>query len=60
MKSLTTVIVKILPVTLFRKIVPKAGYDMDSAENRPMVARKSQNRNSEAAFGTIFRISKCF
>jgi hypothetical protein len=27
MKSLTTVIVKILPVTLFGKIVPKAGYE---------------------------------
>ncbi len=36
MKLLT--IVKIFPVTLFRKMVPKADYDMDSAENRPMVA----------------------
>ncbi len=41
MKSLTNF--EILPVTLFRKMVSKAVYDMHSGENRPMVAKKSQN-----------------
>jgi hypothetical protein len=45
------------PVIL--KIVPKAGYDMYTREDLPMTAKESRNRNSEAAFGTIFRTSKC-
>jgi hypothetical protein len=34
-------------------------YDMDSGENHLMREMESQNRNSDTAFGTIFR-SKCF
>jgi hypothetical protein len=42
------------------KIVPKAGYDMYTGEIRPMNAKESQNINTYTAFGTIFRIIKCF
>jgi hypothetical protein len=42
------------------KIVPKAGYGMNTAENRQVTAKESRNRNSNAAFGKIFGIIKFF
>jgi hypothetical protein len=51
----TTVVPKIFPVTLIRKlalkVVQKAGFDM-------LLWKK--NKNSDAAFRTIFKINKCF
>jgi hypothetical protein len=41
-------------------IVQKASYDMDTRENRPVTAKENRNRNFDAAFGKIFRISNCF
>ncbi len=35
-------------------------YDMYTGENRPMTVKEISNRNSDAAFGTIFRISNRF
>jgi hypothetical protein len=40
------------------KIALTAGYDMCSGENRPVTEKKRQIRNSDAAFGTIYIISK--
>jgi hypothetical protein len=40
-------------------IIPKAGYDMDFGENQLKREMESQNRNSDVAFGTLFR-SKYF
>ncbi len=42
------------------KIVPKAGYDMYTREDRPMTAKESRNRNSEAAFGTSSELVSVF
>ncbi len=50
---------------LLLKKFPKAGYDLYSnrtlhGENYSMIAKESRNRNSDAAFGTVFRIRNCF
>jgi hypothetical protein len=51
---------------LFRKppvilrIVPKGAYDIYIGENLPIRERERRNINSGAAFGTMFRIKKCF
>jgi hypothetical protein len=42
------------------EIVLKAGYVMHTRKNRPKTAKESLNRNSDAAYGTILRISNCF
>jgi hypothetical protein len=42
------------------EIVLKAGYVMHTRKNRPKTAKESLNRNSDAACGTIFRISTLF
>jgi hypothetical protein len=42
------------------KIVPSVSCDEYTGENGPMPEKESRNRNSDAAFGTIFRTSKCF
>jgi hypothetical protein len=42
------------------EIVLKAGPVMHTRKNRPKTAKESLNRNSDAACGTIFRISNCF
>ncbi len=53
---------RLLLQKLFRKLhvilkhVPKAGFDMYSGENQPMIEKESLERNSDAAFRTIFRI----
>jgi hypothetical protein len=39
------------------KIVPKAGCDMYTIANLPMREKEIRNKNSDAAFGTVFRIS---
>jgi hypothetical protein len=39
------------------KVIPKAGDDMNTGENRSMRDKKSRNRNSDAAIGTSLRIS---
>jgi hypothetical protein len=47
-----------------QKIVPKniltVGYEMYTRENEPMTKKKSWNRNSDVAYGTIFRVSSCY
>ncbi len=44
------------------KVVPKSACDLDnyskSGENWPMTSKESRNKNSDAAFRTIFRFSK--
>jgi hypothetical protein len=42
------------------KIVPKAGFVIDTGDSRPMTAKERQSKNSEVAFGKILRSSKCY
>jgi hypothetical protein len=42
------------------KIVPLAGYDMYTGENRPMTAKESRNRNSDAAFEQSLELVSVF
>jgi hypothetical protein len=42
------------------KIVPKAGFDIETGDSRPMTAKERQCKNSEVAFGKILRSSKCY
>jgi hypothetical protein len=42
------------------KIVPKAGFDMYTRENRLVIAKEAGKINYEAAFGTSFKIGECF
>jgi hypothetical protein len=52
------------------KIIPEASYGVFAGESRPIAEKqrrkptngrgKSSYRNSDAAFGTLFRISKFF
>ncbi len=65
-------ILKIFPVTFFRKLVPavrkppvflkffRKPARTFTGENWPMTAKESRNIISEVTFGTIFRISNCF
>ncbi len=42
------------------KVFPKAGYGMYTVENWPVKEKESKNRNSDAAFKTVFKISEYF
>jgi hypothetical protein len=41
------------------KIVPKAGFDLFTGENQPMIEKEIQSKISVSDFGTMFRISMC-
>jgi len=43
-------------------VIPKVAYDMYIVHlrNQPMTEKDSRNENFDAAFGTAFRINKCF
>jgi hypothetical protein len=42
------------------KSCPNASHDMYTGKNQPTKEKESRNRNSDAAFGTVFKINKCF
>jgi hypothetical protein len=62
----TLIILTVLSLTLLKelvtfrkppmKVIPKAGDDMNTGENRSMREKKSRNRYSDAAMGTSLRI----